>query len=309
VFTVLLIGMGGVLCVTHSIRNCPDWPRCLNTGLPPLEAGPILEIAHRSLAAISGLLILVAAIAGMARTRRLRWIAWPPLVACLLVVEVSYFGARVVLHRLAPGWAAVDVGSALVVVALMVATAVTAQARLRRPDLPDRLTFRQPVARLALVTTLIVYGVLVSGVLVAGDGSTTACLGWPVYSPHQFAVDAHGPANALRLVVSGAGIVMMLAVLVQARHARAGQPELFGIARWLGVAVALEALTQVLLLVFGSPTPLLVVYTVTMAALWGLLVALAVRTGLDVGPEERVGERRYAISPQVRGTAGPRVAP
>ena len=28
VFTVLLIAMGGVLCVTQSIRSCPDWPGC-----------------------------------------------------------------------------------------------------------------------------------------------------------------------------------------------------------------------------------------------------------------------------------------
>ena len=117
VFTVLLIAMGGVLCVTQSIRSCPDWPGCFGKLIPPLETSPILEFTHRLLAAGSGLLVFAAAIAGLARSRRLRWIVIPPLVASILVVEVSYFGAMVVLRGITPGWAAVDVGSALLVVA------------------------------------------------------------------------------------------------------------------------------------------------------------------------------------------------
>ncbi len=150
VFTILLIAMGGVLCVTHSIRSCPDWPGCFGKIIPPLETSPILEFTHRVLAATSGLLILGAAIAGVVRAPRLRWILIPPLAACVLVVEVSYFGALAVLRGLAPGWAAVDVGSALLVVALMVTAAVIAHTRRLNPSLPDRLNFRSPFARLAM---------------------------------------------------------------------------------------------------------------------------------------------------------------
>jgi len=123
-------------------------------------------------------------------------------------VEVSYFGARVVLGGIAPGWAAVDVRSALLVVALMVTAAFIANARRLDPDKLDRLTFRSPFARLVLGTIAVVYAVLVSGVLVSGQNSITGCLGWPVYSPLVYQVDSHGAGNILRLILSVIGVLL-----------------------------------------------------------------------------------------------------
>lgn len=281
IFTVLLIAMGGVLCVTQSIRNCPDWPGCFGRAIPPAETGPILEYTHRLLAAVSGVLILSAAIAGLVRAPRLRWITIPPLVAVVLLVEVSFFGAQVVLRGLTPSEAAVDVGSALLVVALMVATALIASARINNPALPDRLTFNSPFARLVLTATVVVYVVLVSGVLVAGKNFVIGCPGWPIYSLGLFQTDATLVGNILRLIFSIAGIGMVIAVLVQAWRTMGDKPAIYQMARWVGAAFLFEALIQVLLLVFGLPVSLLIVYTVTAAMFWALLVALLVRTGLE----------------------------
>jgi cytochrome c oxidase assembly protein subunit 15 len=281
VFTVLLIAMGGILCVTQSIRDCPDWPGCFGKIIPPAETGPILEYTHRVLAALSGLLILGAAIIGLVRTPRLYWISISPLLAGLLLVGVSYFGAQVVLRGLSPGWAAVDVGSALLVVALMVATAVIASAQ-RHPALQaDRLVYQTPFARLVLATTSVVYVILVSGILVAGKNSLTGCLGWPIYSREVFQMDAHNVGESLRLILSMISIALILALLVQAWRVKAQYPSIFPLAHWVGMTFLLEMLVQILILVFGHLVPLLAVYTVIMAAFWGLLVALTVRTGLQ----------------------------
>jgi heme a synthase len=280
-FTVLLIAMGGILCVTQSIRNCPDWPGCFGSFIPPSQPGPILEYTHRALAAISGLLILSSAIAGLAQLPRKRWIAIPPLVAVVLLVEVSYFGAQVVLRGLAPGWAAVDVGSALLVVALMVAAAVTASCRYKNPSIPDRLSFKSPFSKLILVETTVVYIVLVGGILVAGKSSVTACLGWPIYSLQLFQADAHAAGNTIRWALSIAGIVLLIPVLVLSWRKKQRQPAVYYIAICLGIAALLEAFIQVLLLLFNHPISLLIAYTITAAVFWALLVALLVRVGLE----------------------------
>jgi len=281
IFIVLLIAMGGVLCVTQSIRSCPDWPGCFGRIIPPLEVSPILEITHRALAAISALLILGAAIAGLMRARRLRWIVFPPLAAGVLLVEVSYFGAMVVLHGITPGWAAVDVGSALLATALMITAAVIAQARKAHPALPDRLSFRTPLARLVLATVTIIYGVFTSGVLVAGKNSITACLGWPIYSSHLYQIDAQGAGYILRLIFSVIGIFLIITMFVQVWRSRRERPAVFRIARWALAAFLLESLLQALLLIFGFKVSLLVFYTVTAAVFWGLLVTLGVNAGLE----------------------------
>ena len=275
--------MGGVLCVTQSIRSCPDWPGCFGRIFPPLEVSPILEYTHRVLAGISALLILGSAIAGLVRARPLRWIVFPPLAAGVLLVEVSFFGAMVVLHGLSAGWAAVDVGSALLATALMVTAAMVAHARKTRPTLADRIPFRTPLARLSLATVIIVYGVFVSGVLVAGKNSITGCLGWPIYSSKLFQVDSLGIANILRLIASVIGILLIMTLLVRVWSSRHEQPASHPIARWVLAAFLLEFLLQVLLLVFGFKVPLLVAYTVTAAVFWGVLVALTVSVGLESG--------------------------
>lgn len=282
IFSVLLIAMGGVLCVTQSIRSCPDWPGCFGKFYPPLETSPLLEYAHRLLALVSALLILSAALAGLIRSPRQRWIVIPPLVSIALLLEVSFFGARVVLYGLAPGWAALDVGSALLVVALMIASAVIARARGNASSQPASFSFHTSFARLVLATAIVVYVVLVSGVLVSGKNSITGCLGWPIYSLRQVQLDAHGAANTLRLILSLVGVVLILVVFLQAWRCRSRQPAIFHITLWLGAAFLLEILLQGLLLVSGGlPITLLVPYTVLAAVFWGLLMTLVVVTGLQ----------------------------
>ena len=69
------------------------------------------------------------------------------------------------------------------------------------------------------------------------------------------------------------------------------RPAVVRLAAWLLVTCLLEALLQVLMLLFGFKVVLLVPYTLTAAAFWGLLVALLAQADLDAsllaGPDPR----------------------
>jgi heme A synthase len=212
----------------------------------------------------------------------MRWVSIPPIVALALLLVVSFFGAQVVLRGLAPGWAAVDVASALLVVALMVAAATIACIRMANSRLADQPEFTSSFTKLLLATVAVIYIVLFTGVLMAGKGSFTGCLGWPIYNLQQFQLDGHFPANTVRIILSVIGLGMLVAVLGIAWMRRQKERRIYSMARWVGLAFLAEAGMQVVLQIFGLLTSLLLAYTVVAAAFWALLVALLVNASLKV---------------------------
>ena len=181
VLTYLLIVMGGVVCVTGSGGGCPDWPGCYGSIIPPMQTASIIEFLHRLVAGLAFVLIIAAAIVSWRKSALIRWVSWPSMLAVVLVLVVSAFGAAAVLHGLPPGLAAVDLGSALIVLALVLTATVVAFAYRADPSLAGGLSGRHAFARLTFWTLGAIYLVLVSGVLVAGKGSLTRCLGWPMW--------------------------------------------------------------------------------------------------------------------------------
>ena len=198
VVTYLLIVMGGVVCMTGSGLGCPDWPMCYGQIIPPVNMGAIIETSHRFLAVLTSPLIIATAVMGWRRHRSNWWLSRPPATVVALVLAVVVFGAFAVLTGLPPIVAAIDVGSALLVLALVLTTWTVARARRDDPALPDRLTFGTPFARLTLLTLAVVLLVLVSGPLVADVGSLARCLGWPLYGPVAGAAEIGGAYPPVR---------------------------------------------------------------------------------------------------------------
>src|SRR3990172_2488499 len=281
VFTVIAIAMGGILCVTQSIRSCPDWPGCFGKILPPLEPSPILEITHRFFAGMSGLLILASLVAGLLKKQPVfSWLVLPALISSFLVLAVSYFGAMVVLHGIAPGWAAVDVGSALFLTALMVASAVIAVEMRKRGQTEIKLSSRSNFAKMVWSATAVVYLILVSAVLVAGPESITSCLGWPIYNLQVLSIDQRDMGYLVREVFSVIGLLFVMFMLVTSWRTQKENRPVMKLTNWVGAAFLLEMIVQVLLIIFGLNVYLKIVYTVTMSTTWGLLVALAMKPSL-----------------------------
>lgn len=275
--TYALVILGGIVCMTDASRGCPDWPGCYGQIVPPMRMDSILEYAHRVMAALTSLFIIASAVVGWRKARSIRWVSRPPLIAVALLLAVIVFGAMVVLRGLAPGLAALDLGSALGVLALMLTATVVAFARHQDPALPDQLVFRSSFARLALWTLVAVFVVLVSGVLVAADHSPVRCLSWPLFGRLLPLDEARGWYHLARqLLAAGAGI-LVIAVVVGAwrRHGPIRRTALV-----LGLLFAIEIAAGALVLVHGPAVWFQVIRVAAAGALWAMLVVLVVLAGL-----------------------------
>ena len=179
----------------------------------------------------------------------MRWVSRPLAVSLVFLVAVIIFGAFAVLTGLPSVIAAIDLGSALLVLALVVTAATVAWQRHRSPGLPDRLALRTPLARLSSAGIGAVYAVYVSGVLVAGPGSLTRCVGWPLWQ--ILPDDRAGWPQAARLALAALAALLVLALVVQAvRTAR--DCGLRRTALYAGLALLAEAAITALLMWTGT---------------------------------------------------------
>jgi heme a synthase len=271
--TFVLVSAGGVVCVTDSSGGCPDWPACYGRLVPPPRLDSILEYTHRVIAGLTALLVVASAVAGWRRYRAIRWLSRPPAIAIALLFAVAIFGAVVVLHGLAPGFALLDIGSALSVLGLMVAATVVAFGRHAEPDLPDHLSFSTPLTQLARWTLIGVFVVLVSGVLVAAPGSPVRCLGWPLFSGGLDLAGVRRWLALARLLLAAAATVLV--ALLAARAWRVTQPPAVRpVALGLGLLLGANVVAGLVAALLGSPASLLAAAALLASALWATLVGL-----------------------------------
>jgi cytochrome c oxidase assembly protein subunit 15 len=126
-----------------------------------------------------------------------------------------------------------------------------------------------------------VFIVLVSGVLVAGKGSLTRCLGWPMW--RLMGNDLPGWPQAARLLMAGVASALIVAVVIHTWSRRRTRVALPRAAMAVGVLFLAEMVAGVVMLAGGFTIPLLAIYVAAAAALWGLLVVLTVLTGIGPG--------------------------
>jgi heme a synthase len=167
VATLVLIALGGAVRATDSGLACPTWPGCFHAGdfIPPADLHVWLEHTHRLVAGVVGLLI-----AGLTvwtwRLRRDR----PALVrastaALVLVVIQALLGAIVVLRLLQAELVTAHLGTAMVLLALLLHIAVT----LARPA-SDKTTSGRLVPLGVVVAALCLAQILVGGHLTGVGG-------------------------------------------------------------------------------------------------------------------------------------------
>jgi len=214
--TWVLVTSGGVVCITDASQGCPDWPACHGRLVPPAQMDSILEWSHRVASPLTLPWIVVAAVIGWRRHRAVPWIGRSALgaIACILIVVV--FGAIAVLAHLPRGWAAADLGTALLSLALMVVAATVLSTRFDDPAPSPHLSLRGGLTRLALASTASVFAVIVAGVLVARPGSVVRCLGWPTWTDLAAPVDVFDWLGLGRLALAGLATLLVALTALRA---------------------------------------------------------------------------------------------
>ncbi len=131
--TYALIVLGGTVRVTDSGLACPDWPRCQGQLIPSLEGHVLIEYSHRLVAAGLGLLILGMAITAWLWHRENRFFVAGATAAVMVVIVQVLVGGVTVNMELPDTVVALHLAIALILLAVLVATAVVAFRQGRLP--------------------------------------------------------------------------------------------------------------------------------------------------------------------------------
>ena len=184
-----LIVFGAFTRLTDSGLGCPDWPGCYGHASPigaqqpiahaeaALPSGPVteskawIEMIHRYLAMVVGLLCVVMAVASWVERQTLPHSPWWPTLTALWVLVQGLFGKYTVTLKLYPAVVTAHLLGAMVLLALL---AVQRESFLARPvAVPAAL--RRTIA--------VVLGLLVLQIALGGWVSTNyavlACSGFP----------------------------------------------------------------------------------------------------------------------------------
>ena len=226
IITFAAVALGSVVCATDSSAACPNWPGCYFGQIAPeVELNPIVEFVHRVVAVTSGPLLLAAAIVGLwVKDKLVKVLPWIAFAGAMIAGTLGMLTVKVGISK---AWATFDLGSSLVaLIAITIAAVCVVRAPRRWNTVgPAKLGW-------AAVGALLIYHLC--SVLVAGSGSLTRCMSWPVWQ--IIAIDGNAGLQWVRLVLAGAAtiLVLVLAVLALRRSDT----------RWLGLLLLLLALIE-----------------------------------------------------------------
>ncbi len=286
-----VILMGGVVRSNAPAGNCPDWPTCYGSWLPPAQIDAVVDYLHRLATLLVTPLLLAVTVLAWRYYRRDRRISLPIFGAMGLTLVQIVLGGFLAVQEQHAGLTAVHLGLSLLVQGLLLVPLVVTftlnrtSCRLeerRSEDASSRSGFlyRTPFARLSLITLAAAFVLLVSGAVVAGTQSSTACPAWPLCNRDFLPIDAAGWIHMThRLAVAVTGILVAV-LIVQAWLLQRSQTTILVSSTAAGVLFFAQALMGAYKITRGFPLFMIGLHEASAVAVWATMIVQAVAVGM-----------------------------
>ena len=116
----LLLIAGALVVGTDAGLACSDWPLCNGHIIPPMEGKIIIEYTHRMLSTSIGFVILANVYMAWRHRKESPLAAKLTFMSLVLLAIVAVLGGVNVLHKLPPGFTAMDTSAAMLLFATFV---------------------------------------------------------------------------------------------------------------------------------------------------------------------------------------------
>ena len=280
VLTLGLIVFGAVVRVTESGLGCgTDWPLCNGTVFPPLDnITAWIEWLHRLFALLIGFFGLATLAAAWRQYRHdNRRVLQMTVVAAILFVIQSALGAIVVFLELPPTFVTLHLGVAMLLLAALLGAAVMAWY------LPTQVRRADSIAMLAAVNAAMAFVVILTGALVRGSGATLACTTWPLCDGGTILPFGQGQLAVINMVhrLSVAAMSVALLILIWQVNRHRSEPLIKRIAFGAAFTHAIQIMAGALFVLSSAGREWGAIHVGLAAAVWGLLVMLAIMEGMN----------------------------
>lgn len=285
IFTLILIGLGSVVRTTGSGLGCPDWPLCHGSLIPPFERAAMIEWSHRTVASVTGLLIVAQAVWALAAFRADRALGRVALSTVPLLAVQAVLGREAVVRELPPGVVAVHMVSALLLLGLLTVVAVLASVGPAR--VPDRRAGHAGFRSSARLVAIVLGAVMVIGAYTLASGGGFACPAWPGCPDAPLPFLSGGwlhHVHWLHRLSVAAGFVVVALLARRARTVRKASPSLAAGAAAVLALYLLQAAIGAVTIWSDFAGAARSAHLLIGAAVWALAVALLAGARYLPGP-------------------------
>ena len=175
--TFVLIFVGGLVKSTGSELSVPDWPLAFGKLVPSLQGGVLFEYSHRVVAGVVSMLTLALMLWAILREPR-RWVRVLATVAFALVIAQAVLGGITVLFLIPLPIAMAHTATANAFFCLVVALAIFTSPWFIEVT-PHEENVGIPLAKLAAITTGVIYLQIIIGALMRHLGAGLAIPDFP----------------------------------------------------------------------------------------------------------------------------------